>query len=105
MVFGYTTRVVFPPETDRSSGPATTKRSRRGRAPGRRIAGGHEVEVGRGARLPRCIVDKGVRIPPGEVIGEDPERDARRFTRSEGGVVVVSREDLGQRDEFDVEAA
>lgn len=64
-----------------------------------------EVEVGRGARLRRCIVDKGVRIPPGEVIGEEPERDARRFTRSEGGVVVVSRADLGQRDEFDVEVA
>lgn len=64
-----------------------------------------EVEVGRGARLHRCIVDKGVRIPPGDVIGEDPERDRRRFARSEGGVVVVSREDLGQRDEFDVEAA
>ena len=61
------------------------------------------VDVGRGARLRRCIVDKGVRIPPGEVIGEDPERDRARFTVSEGGVVVVTRQDLGQRDEFDVE--
>ena len=31
------------------------------------------VDVGRGARLRRCIVDKGVRIPEGEVIGEDLE--------------------------------
>lgn len=60
-----------------------------------------QVEVGRGARLRRCIVDKGVRIPPGEVIGEDPERDAERFTVSEGGVVVVSRADYDQRDEYD----
>ncbi len=61
-----------------------------------------EVDVGRGARLSRCIVDKGVRIPPGEIIGEDPVRDAKRFTVSEGGVVVVTREDFGQTDEFDV---
>jgi glucose-1-phosphate adenylyltransferase len=60
------------------------------------------VEVGRGARLRRCIVDKGVRIPAGEVIGEDPARDRSRFAVSEGGVVVVAREHFGQRDEFDV---
>jgi glucose-1-phosphate adenylyltransferase len=60
------------------------------------------VEIGRGARLRRCIVDKGVRIPPGEVIGEDPERDRERFSVSEGGVVVITREHVGQRDEFDV---
>jgi glucose-1-phosphate adenylyltransferase len=59
------------------------------------------VDVGRGARLRRCIVDKGVRIPAGEVIGEDPERDRARFTVSRGGVVVVSRAHYGQVDEFD----
>jgi len=61
-----------------------------------------EVDVGRGARLHRCIVDKGVRIPPGEIIGEDPEDDRKRFSVSEGGVVVVTREAFGQTDEFDV---
>jgi glucose-1-phosphate adenylyltransferase len=61
------------------------------------------VQVGRSARLTRCIVDKGVRIPPNDVIGEDPVRDRERFTVSEGGVVVVSREHFGQRDEFDFE--
>ena len=60
------------------------------------------VDVGRGAKLRRCIVDKGVKIPPGDVIGYDLERDRKRFTVSEGGVVVVSRADFGQRDEFDV---
>lgn len=59
------------------------------------------VEVGRGARLRRCIVDKGVRIPDKEVIGEDPERDRARFRVSESGVVVVAREHYGQTDEFD----
>jgi glucose-1-phosphate adenylyltransferase len=61
-----------------------------------------QVDVGRGARLRRCIVDKGVHVPAGEEIGYDSERDRKRFTVSEGGVVVVTRRDFGQRDEFDV---
>lgn len=61
-----------------------------------------EVNIGRGARLHRCIVDKGVMIPPGERIGEDLERDRQRFTVSEGGVVVVSRDSFGQTDEYDL---
>lgn len=61
-----------------------------------------DVDIGRGARLHRCIVDKGVKIPPGERIGEDLERDRQRFNVSEGGVVVVSRDAFGQVDEFDV---
>jgi glucose-1-phosphate adenylyltransferase len=61
-----------------------------------------DVDVGRGVRLRRCIIDKGVHIPPGTVIGEDLEEDHRRFTVSEGGVVVVTRTDFGQRDEFDL---
>lgn len=59
------------------------------------------VEVGRGARLRRCIVDKGVKIPAGLVIGEDPDRDRARFKVSEGGIVVITRQHLDQRDEFD----
>jgi glucose-1-phosphate adenylyltransferase len=50
------------------------------------------VTVGRGARLRRCIVDKHVEIPPGETIGFDPEKDSRRFTRSEKGILVVPKE-------------
>ena len=61
-----------------------------------------DVDVGRGARLHRCIVDKGVRIPPGERIGEDLERDRQRFSVSDTGIVVVARDAFGQIDEFDV---
>ena len=61
-----------------------------------------DVDVGRGARLHRCIVDKGVKIPPGERIGEDVERDKARFNVSDSGIVVVSRDAFGQVDEFDV---
>ena len=48
--------------------------------------------IGRGARLNRVIVDSGVRIPEGMVIGEDPEFDARRFRVTERGVVLVTRD-------------
>jgi glucose-1-phosphate adenylyltransferase len=48
--------------------------------------------VGRGARLNRVIIDSGVRIPEGMVIGEDPELDARRFRISDKGVVLVTRD-------------
>jgi glucose-1-phosphate adenylyltransferase len=61
------------------------------------------VSVGRNARLRRCIIDKGVRVPAGAVIGENLVADRERFTVSEGGVVVVTRQDVGQRDEFDVD--
>ena len=60
------------------------------------------VRVGPGARLHRCIVDKGVKIPAGEQIGVDLERDRQRFNVSDSGIVVVSREAFGQRDEYDV---
>ncbi len=50
----------------------------------------HEVNVGRHARLKRCIVDKGVHIPEGMVAGENPEEDAKRFYMSEGGIAVIT---------------
>ncbi|MBQ1765002.1 MAG: glucose-1-phosphate adenylyltransferase [Aquincola sp.] len=53
-----------------------------------------DVQVGRGARLTKVIIDRGCHIPDGMVIGEDPEADARRFLRSEGGVVLVTRDML-----------
>ena len=53
-----------------------------------------DVEVGRHARLSKVVVDRGVSIPEGLVVGEDPELDARRFYRSEGGVVLISADML-----------
>ncbi len=49
------------------------------------------VDVGRGARLSRVVVDRSCRIPEGLVVGEDPELDAKRFRRSEGGVVLITQ--------------
>ena len=50
-----------------------------------------DVEVGRHARIRRAIIDKGVRIPAGMEIGYDLAADRKRFTVSEGGVVVVPK--------------
>jgi len=47
------------------------------------------VVVGRGAQLKRVVVDKWIRIPDGERIGHDLERDRRRFTVTDSGIVVV----------------
>lgn len=59
------------------------------------------VNIGRHAQLRRCIIDKGVTIPPGERIGFDLEEDRKRFTVSDSGIVVVTRSDYGQVDEYD----
>ncbi|GGN46284.1 glucose-1-phosphate adenylyltransferase [Novosphingobium indicum] len=48
-------------------------------------------EIGRGARLRRVIVDSGVHIPEGLVVGEEPELDARRFRRTENGVCLITK--------------
>jgi glucose-1-phosphate adenylyltransferase len=47
------------------------------------------VVVGKGVKLKRCIVDKWAKIPDGFEIGVDREADAKRFTISESGIVVV----------------
>jgi glucose-1-phosphate adenylyltransferase len=49
------------------------------------------VTVGEDAHLQRCIVDKHVAIPPGERIGFDRATDAKRFTVSDCGVVVIPK--------------
>ena len=53
-----------------------------------------KVEVGRGARLHRAVVDRGCTIPDGMVIGEDAAADAARFHRTDSGITLVTREML-----------
>lgn len=48
------------------------------------------VDVGRGARLANVVVDRGVQIPEGLVVGEEPDLDARRFRRTDRGVVLIT---------------
>jgi glucose-1-phosphate adenylyltransferase len=35
-------------------------------------------------------VDRGVKIPAGLVVGEDPELDAKRFRRTANGVCLIT---------------
>jgi glucose-1-phosphate adenylyltransferase len=52
------------------------------------------VQVGRHARLTRCVVDRDCIIPDGLVIGEDAAADAARFHRTDSGITLVTREML-----------
>jgi glucose-1-phosphate adenylyltransferase len=54
------------------------------------------VEIHRGARLKNVVVDRGVVIPPGLVVGNDPEDDARRFRRTDKGVCLITQPMLDQ---------
>jgi glucose-1-phosphate adenylyltransferase len=47
--------------------------------------------IGRHARLRRVVVDRGVRIPEGLVVGEDPELDAHRFRRTDNGICLITK--------------
>ncbi|REJ64613.1 MAG: glucose-1-phosphate adenylyltransferase [Planctomycetota bacterium] len=50
------------------------------------------VEIGRHSRIRRAIIDKGVQVPEGTLIGFDPEHDRERgFLVSEGGVTVIAK--------------
>jgi glucose-1-phosphate adenylyltransferase len=55
-----------------------------------------EVQVGRGARLTRTIVDRGCVVPDGLIVGEDPELDAARFNRTANGITLITRDMLAR---------
>jgi glucose-1-phosphate adenylyltransferase len=60
------------------------------------------VDIGRHCRIRRAIIDKNVVIPPGTVIGYDPEGDRRNYFVSPGGIVVIPKmvttQDVGSLD-------
>ena len=49
------------------------------------------ADVGRHARLSNVVIDRGVKIPEGLVIGEDPLQDAARFRRTPRGICLVTQ--------------
>ena len=55
-----------------------------------------DVDIGRHARLRRVVIDRGVHIPEGLVVGEDPDEDARRFRRTDSGIVLITQPMLDQ---------
>ena len=54
------------------------------------------VEIGRKAQLKNVVVDRGVKIPEGLVVGEDPELDAKRFRRTEKGICLITQPMIDQ---------
>jgi glucose-1-phosphate adenylyltransferase len=51
-----------------------------------------DVRVRRKAQLSNCVIDRGVEIPEGLVVGADPDLDrANGFRVSEGGVVLITK--------------
>jgi glucose-1-phosphate adenylyltransferase len=49
------------------------------------------VQIGRNVRLAKAVVDSGVVLPDGLVVGENPELDAKRFRRTESGVTLITQ--------------
>jgi glucose-1-phosphate adenylyltransferase len=49
------------------------------------------VDIGRHAKIRRTIIDKEVQIPPGMEIGYHLDEDAKRFTVTGSGIVVVPK--------------
>lgn len=50
------------------------------------------VDVARHARLSNVVIDRGVKIPEGLVVGEDPELDAKRFRTSTQGICLITQQ-------------
>jgi glucose-1-phosphate adenylyltransferase len=56
-----------------------------------------DVFIGENCVIHKAVIDKNCKIPAGTRIGVDAEEDRQRFHVSEGGVVLVTPEMLGQR--------
>jgi glucose-1-phosphate adenylyltransferase len=50
-----------------------------------------DVEIGEKAHIRRTVIDRGVKIKPGDRIGFDLDADRKRFTVSDTGIVVISQ--------------
>lgn len=55
------------------------------------------VDVGRNADLTKCVIDSGVQIPEGLVVGQDPVEDSKWFRRTASGVVLITQPMLDRR--------
>lgn len=55
------------------------------------------VVVNRSARLTRCVIDGGVHIPEGLIVGEDSQEDKKWFRVTEGGVTLITQAMLDKR--------
>ncbi|MBW6416953.1 glucose-1-phosphate adenylyltransferase [Celeribacter sp. PS-C1] len=56
-----------------------------------------KANIARHCRLKNVVVDRGVQVPEGLVVGEDPEVDAKWFRVSPGGVTLITQEMIDAR--------
>jgi glucose-1-phosphate adenylyltransferase len=56
-----------------------------------------QVVVNRKAQLKNVVIDRGVVIPEGLVVGADPEEDMRWFRRTDAGIVLITQDMLTAR--------
>lgn len=50
-----------------------------------------DVDIGEVCQLTNVVIDRGVKIPKGLAVGNDPEMDAKRFYRTEHGVCLITQ--------------
>jgi glucose-1-phosphate adenylyltransferase len=50
-----------------------------------------DCTIGRNANLKRVVLDRGVNIPEGLIVGDDAAEDARRFRRTESGICLITQ--------------
>ncbi len=53
----------------------------------------NRVEIGRGCRIRRAIIDKNVYVPPGTEIGHNAEKNHERYHVTDTGIVVIPRQE------------
>lgn len=56
-----------------------------------------QVIVNRKAELTRCVIDRGVVIPEGLVVGQDPVEDQKYFRVTKSGIVLITQTMLDAR--------
>jgi glucose-1-phosphate adenylyltransferase len=50
-----------------------------------------DVDIGEKAQVRKAIIDRGVRVEPGDKIGFNLEEDKKRFSVSDSGIVILSQ--------------
>lgn len=57
-----------------------------------------DVDIGEVCQLTNVVIDRGVKIPKGLAVGNDPELDAKRFYRTKNGVCLITQEMIDNLD-------
>ena len=54
-------------------------------------------QIGRNAQLTNCVLDRGVIIPEGLVVGEEEVADKKWFNRTDAGITLITQDMLDAR--------